>query len=141
MLVQEQPREQAIIAKKRVEDFLIQNIDYTIGYTDDSALQNPGPCGAGAALFIKGHSRIPIELERPVSKMSHSYHGELQALDLCLTKLSTSPKLSEKIIILSDCQSALLTSASPKLSKKFAKPQIEIQSKVEILHSLRYIII
>jgi ribonuclease HI len=129
--------EQAATAKKRIEDYLVQNIDSTIAYTDGSALKNPGPCGAGAAIFKTGHSMHPTELERPVSKKSHSYHGELQALDLCLDKMVKCPPnhLTPKLIILSDCQSALITAASPKISKEFTELQIKIQQAVENLHN------
>ena len=127
--------EQAATAKKRIEDYLVQNIDSTIAYTDGSALKNPGPCGAGAAIFKTGHSMHPTELERPVSKKSHSYHGELQALDLCLDNMVKCPPnhLTSRLIILSDCQSALITAASFKLSKEFTKLQIRIQQATENL--------
>ena len=129
--------DQATTAKKRVEDFLLQNNDYIIAYTDGSALKNPGPCGAGAAIFTKGHSRHPIVLERPISRISHSYHGELQALELCLGKLVECPhQLADKIFILSDCQSALTTASSPKLSKEFTQLQVKIQREVEVLQNL-----
>jgi ribonuclease HI len=114
-------------ARKIAEDFIVANIDSTIVYTDGSALGNPGPCGAGAAIFTTGHSTAPIELTRPVSKHSHSYHGELQAIELALTNLTEFHHLQGSIIILSDCQSALITASSSRTSKDYPFLQKSIQ--------------
>ena len=42
------------------------NTETAVGFTDGSCLGNPGPCGAGACLFIPG-SVDPIMIKQPVS--------------------------------------------------------------------------
>ncbi len=88
-----------------------------IAFTDGSALANPGPCGAGAALYLGGPHCNPVQLTRPVSHKSTSYHGELQAVDLALDYITsyvtadlTGPRY---ISILTDCQSALSAITGP----------------------------
>ena len=42
--------------------------DVICGFTDGSCRGNPGPCGAGACLFLPNEERI--DLKQPVSKRS-----------------------------------------------------------------------
>ena len=77
--------EQRNIAKLIANDY-VNNIDKNslICYTDGSDLGNPGPCGAGAAIYTESALNTPVLLKKPVSKKSVSYHGELVANDLVL---------------------------------------------------------
>ena len=75
--------EQANKAKTVAAEY-INNINKSslICFTDGSALGNPGPCGAGAAIYVDTTLGAPVLLKRPVAKKSISYHGELAAIDL-----------------------------------------------------------
>ena len=50
----------------------------TIAFTDGSCLGNPGPCGAGAAIFLPD-SNEEVELTRPVSARGSILIAELVA--------------------------------------------------------------
>ncbi len=80
-------------------------------FTDGSALGNPGPCGAGAIIYLNGISSHPVCLHEAVAKKSTSYHGELAAVLLALNHLCdiVLPASSKEIIILSDCEAAINT--------------------------------
>ena len=88
------------------------NTNCVICFTDGSAQGIPGPCGAGAAIYVDSVSSIPILLKRPVSIRFVSHHGELAAIDLalefCQPYFTSHPEVN-KIIILSDCESAITT--------------------------------
>ncbi len=111
-----------------------------IAYTDGSALTNPGPCGAGAAIYLEGHSSTPLEIHRPISLKSTSYHGEIQAIDLALDYIvdylgTTSPPRS--IHLLTDCQAALTSVTSPNLAgyRSHTQKISDVSSKVKNLES------
>ena len=102
------------------------NTNSQICFTDGSALANPGPCGAGAVIYVDSVSNVPILLKRPVSSKSVSYHGELAAIDLVLEychPYSTSHPDINKIIILPDCQSAITTVSSYQYPSNFTNIQ------------------
>ena len=52
-------------------------------FTDGSCMGNPGPCGAGACLFVPGTSD-PVLLKQPVSSMGSILLGELVAIKIAL---------------------------------------------------------
>lgn len=52
------------------------------GFTDSSTLHNPGPTGAGAAIFIEGIDSNLVVLSERGSKSSNNYHGELVAIEI-----------------------------------------------------------
>ena len=93
-------------AAKKYLDNTGRNI---VAFTDGSALTNPGPCGAGAAVYWNGIAGQPSLYKRPVSKQSSSYQGELQAIDLALQKVEERrpPLRGNTVHIITDCQSAL----------------------------------
>ena len=78
-----------------------------IAFTDGSCLGNPGPCGAGAAIFPGDHE--PVNLKRPVAHRGSILLGELVAilmvLEYCLSNVLKSAFTDLKI--LSDSQSAV----------------------------------
>ncbi len=119
---------QAAMAKQVVLDYLetVGN-DITV-YIDGSALQNPGPCGSGAAVFWNGHGYDPTIHSSPVSPISSSYHAELGGIDLALDILNNSI-YSKPVHILIDCQSALETATSTNMSKNHAALQRKIKHK------------
>jgi len=102
---------QKLEANKLTTEFL-SKLDHNkvVVFTDGSALGNPGPCGAGAAIFLYGMDTDPIKLHKAISTNSTSYHGELAAIKLALEYLvsTNSMKTSTNgVNILTDCQSAL----------------------------------
>ena len=80
-----------------------------VAFTDGLALKNPGPCGAGTAIFWKGTCGQPTLYKKSVSAWSSSYNGELQAIDLALQQIlrKTPPLKGNKVHIITDCQSAV----------------------------------
>ena len=52
-------------------------------FTDGSCLRSPGPCGAGACLFVPGPSD-PVMLKQPVSNRGSILLGELVAIKIAI---------------------------------------------------------
>jgi ribonuclease HI len=66
--------------KKEAEVIALANsaeADYTVGFTDGSAIPNPGPCGAGFTLSIRGLAKIKVAL--PLGDGDNNI-GEMSAL-------------------------------------------------------------
>ena len=80
--------------------------DTLITFTDGSCHPNPGPCGAGACVYLP-FGTSPVNLKQPVSKHGSFLLGEMIAikmvLDFMLEKLHQKRKLN-KVLILSDSQ-------------------------------------
>ena len=98
--------EEATRAKNIASDY-ISSLSGVVAFTDGSATPNPGPTGAGAAIYINGIDSCPIHLSKAISKYSTSYIGELEAIHLALSYLANCTSLPNKVSILTDCQSAL----------------------------------
>ena len=83
--------------------------DTLIAFTDGSCHPNPGPCGAGACVYLP-HETTPVFLKQPVSKHGSILLGEMIAikmvLDFILEKLHRKLKF-KKALILSDSQSSV----------------------------------
>ena len=83
--------------------------DTLTAFTDGSCHPNPGPCGAGACVYLPFETS-PVNLKQPVSKHGSILLGEMIAikmvLDFILEKLHQKRKLS-KVLILSDSQSSV----------------------------------
>jgi hypothetical protein len=67
-------------------DLILQKITETtnntaIAFTDGSCLNNPGPCGAGAIVFVEEET---TELKQPVCKRGSILLGELIAIIIVL---------------------------------------------------------
>ncbi|XP_053379939.1 uncharacterized protein LOC123561196 [Mercenaria mercenaria] len=81
-----------------------------LAFTDGSALGNPGPTGAGAAVYLEGYSSIPILLNRGVSKNSNNYSGEIVGIEIALEFLADINTITgRKIHIFTDCQAAIMS--------------------------------
>ncbi len=130
----EQKRESTI----RAANFL-GNLSNTtlVCFTDGSALGNPGPCGAGAAVYLNGTSSHPVTLHRATAKMSTSYHGELTAIHLALSHLcdSTLPPTAKELILLCDCESAIETICECRETTNYVALVADIHDKVDLLKS------
>ena len=79
-------------------------------FTDGSCLGNPGPCGAGACLFVPGSSD-PIMLKQPVSNRGSILLGELVAIKIALQYITRCKlqrgSMIRKARVFSDSQSAV----------------------------------
>jgi ribonuclease HI len=92
-------------------DLILQKITETtentaIACTDGSCLNNPGPCGAGAIIFVEEETS---ELKQPVCKRGSILLGELIAIKIVLEYID-QPEIRRKIellTILSDSQTAI----------------------------------
>ena len=106
-----------------------------IAFTDGSATPNPGPCGAGIAIYWKGIDSKSTDIAIPVSSCSTSYHGELQAINCALdTIISKRPINKNKVHIMVDCQSAIITAASNEIPKNFSTLSQDIRRKAKHLN-------
>ena len=129
--------EQANKAKTVAAEY-INNINKNslICFTDGSALGNPGPCSAGAAVYVDTTLGAPVLLKRPVAKKSISYHGELAAIDLALEfaqPYHASHQNLEKIVILSDCQAAINTVCNHEYPSNFTNIICKINERIKDL--------
>ena len=83
--------------------------DTLIALTDGSCHPNPGPCGAGACVYLP-YETTPVSLKQPVSKHGSILLGEMIAikmvLDFVLEKVNQKAGFS-KVLILSDSQSSV----------------------------------
>ena len=83
--------------------------DTLIAFTDGSCHPNPGPCGAGACVYLP-YETTPVSLKQPVSKHGSILLGEMIAIkmvfDFILEKLHQKVKF-RKVLILSDSQSSV----------------------------------
>ena len=103
-------------------------------FTDGSALGNPGPCGAGAAIHWNGISHDSSSHKKPVSSFSNSYHGELSAIDLAIEEVASATHQPRKnVLLLSDCQSALTVASSPLPPISYSNLYYNIQRNVRQL--------
>ena len=97
--------------------------DTAVAFTDGSALENPGKCGAGAAIYFDGLQQEPLTVKEPISVFSTSYHGEMLGLVLaltttlekCETLIQSGVETPKAIHILCDCKSALMSMTSSKI--------------------------
>ncbi len=128
--------EQSEKAKQLAEQYLAKTGRDIVIFTDGSATGNPGPCGAGASIYWNGLSSSSVHYTRPVSKLSSSYHGEIQAIDLALeTVVSRTPIITnKKVHILTDCQSALYSVTSNSAPSNFSPVVRSITTFVTVLH-------
>ena len=120
---------------KTVAAEYINNINKNslICFTDGSALGNPGPCSACAAVYVDTTLGAPVLLKRPVAKKSISYRGELAAIDLPLEftqPYHASHQNLESIVILSDCQAAINTVYNHEYPSNFTNIICKIQGRI-----------
>ena len=75
--------EQQEMGKELVMDMMMEAPEGTaFAFTDGSCLTNPGPCGAGAAIYTDHHQ--PVHLKRPVTRRGSILLGELVAILITL---------------------------------------------------------
>ena len=75
--------EQQEMGKELVMDMMMEAPEGTaFAFMDGSCLTNPGPCGAGAAIYTDHHQ--PVHLKRPVARRGSILLGELVAILITL---------------------------------------------------------
>ncbi len=108
--------DQAALAREATAKF-IQEIpsSHFIAFTDGSALDNPGPCGASAIIFTHGIDHHHLTFKEPITKFGTSYLGELEGIRIALEQavLLSEQHRPAGIHIFTDCQSAITTVSSP----------------------------
>ena len=107
--------------------------DVICGFTDDSCRGNPGPCGAGAYLFLPNEERI--DLKQPVSKRSSILLGILMAIKIALENIKFEMERIDikKIMLFSDLQSAVGILTLGWENKSHTSAIFEIKQVMEIL--------
>ena len=79
-----------------------------VAFTDGSALGNPGPTGAGAAIYMNGLNSHAERLKKGICKNGNNYLGEIIGLEITLKYLAEEAEVSNRSIhIFTDCQSAI----------------------------------
>ena len=99
---------QELMAKETIEKILTSLPDQTVvAFTDGSCRGNPGPCGAGACLYLPGGDAL--NLTQPVSKLSSILVGELVAIKMTLEAVLEELKKRpiRQVQVLSDSQTAI----------------------------------
>ena len=78
-------------------------------FTDGLALGNPGPTGAGAAVYLNGYQSSPILLKKGVSPLSNNYTGELVGIQIALDfMIGLEEQIKDtQIHFFTDCQPAI----------------------------------
>ena len=92
---------------------LLEKCDLSIAeaFTDGSCLGNPGPCGAGACVFLPDKTE-PTLLKQPVSSRGSILLGELIAIKMAInyifnTRHQRPPNNVKKVHVFSDSQCAI----------------------------------
>ena len=108
-----------------------------VAFTDGSALSNPGPCGAGAAVFWNGVRGVPSTYTRAISRRSSSYHGELQAIFLALEAIANKnpPVYNRRAHLITDCQSAVHAVTNCAVDGNYGLLLSKIQQCVNLLNT------
>ena len=79
-----------------------------VAFTDGAALGNPGPTGAGAAIYMNGLNSHAERLKKGICKNGNNYLGEIIGLEITLKYLAEEAEVSNRSIhIFTDCQSAI----------------------------------
>ena len=83
-------------------------VDTVFIFTDRSCRGNPGPCGAGACVYLPGQEES-VELKKPVSRLASLLLGELVAIEIPLGFIQgeVEKKSMKGVKIFCDSQSAV----------------------------------
>ena len=103
-------------------------------FTDGSCRQNPGPCGAGACVFLPGQEEC-IELKKPVSKLASILLGELVAIEMALTFIQSEGRKRKvsSVQIFCDSQSAVGLLTLGWKPSSFQETSNQIKKQIEEL--------
>lgn len=113
----------------------------SVAFTDGSCLGNPGPCGAGAVIFLPDEQN-GLELTRPVAARGSILLAELVAILLVL-ELAVTKKIwefSSSLQIFSDSQSAVGILTLNWASENFTSLISKISSLYKQLQSVGFLV-
>ena len=96
-------RQKRCVVKNLIKDNT--GIQTVITFTDGSCRGNPGPCGAGACVFLPNNDEI--ELKQTFSKLASILLDELLAIQIILNFLIEEKKVR-------DINTVLISSPEPK---------------------------
>ncbi|XP_052783101.1 uncharacterized protein LOC128219333 [Mya arenaria] len=102
-------------------------------FTDGSSLGNPGPTGAGAAIYLEGYKTNPVLLNKGVSKLGNNFSGEMAGIELSLDFLTATTPQRKNIHIFTDCQGAISTAFSREIPKNKIETVFNIKTSVTSL--------
>ena len=105
--------------EENIGEFLVKSTDSDVLlFTDGSALNNPGPTGAGAVVYIDGYNSVPVLIKKAVTPMGNNYTGELVWIQTGFEFLADLAYGKDRLIhILTDCQLAIRTAFGGQLPK------------------------
>jgi ribonuclease HI len=101
--------DQKLLAKDIITNQIktCNNTDY-LCLTDGSALNNPGPTGAGAIILQDGPNSTPLPIGKSVSKFSDNIHGEIVGIQLASHHaLTTLNHYHSSLRFFIDCQAVI----------------------------------
>ena len=83
-------------------------VDTVFIFTDGSCRGNPGPCGAGACVYLPDQEEC-VELKKPVSRLASILLGELVAIEIALSFVQgeVKKKRMKGVKVFCDSQSAV----------------------------------
>lgn len=90
---------------KEVIDRLMDEVpDAILCFTDGSCISNPGPCGAGAVIYVPGQEEVCIT--RPVAAYGSILLGELVAILSVTEHFMSAESPPSSVRIFCDSQTA-----------------------------------
>ena len=118
--------------EENIQEVLVKSTDSgVLLFTDGSALNNPGPTGAGAVVYIDGYYSVPVLNKKAVTPMGNNYTGELMGIQIGLEFLADLDYVKERPIhILTDCQPAIRTAFGIQLPKCKIKTVLSINESM-----------
>ncbi|CAG2218337.1 RNASEH1 [Mytilus edulis] len=114
------------------EQLKSQTPNTAVAFTDGSCLGNPGPCGAGAIIYINDQEE---KLKRPVSNKGSILLAELIAIKIVLDHIESFSKAQiDTLTIFSDSQTALGILTLNWKSDSYHQTINEIKGKIKNLN-------
>ena len=112
--------------------------DNVIAFTDGSALGNPGPARAEAAIYYKRLEQVPVCLSKPVCSNGNNYIGELVGIQIALQNLCDQQNLQRNIHFFVDCQPAIISAFGSDAPKNKVDMIFHIRHMIASLESRGY---
>ena len=123
--------------EENIREFLTKCTDTcrdVLLFTDGSALNNPGPTGAGAVAYIDGYNSVPVLMKKGVTPIGNNYTGELVGIQIGLEFIADLEYVQNRSVhILTDCQPAIKTAFGGHL------PSCKIETVISIHESMNKI--
>ena len=88
-IVTEEFKNTKSVQEENIRELLqTMNRENAIVFTDESALSNPGPTGAGAVVYLEGYQSSPVLLKKGVSPVGNNFTGELVGIQIAVEFLA-----------------------------------------------------